>query len=112
MRLAGWIAKEAFGAADEVAGYAARAGRLSKADLTTDMVREFTELQGVMGGIYAREERLPEAVCKATAGCSVGSCAGCTGGPSFAGCYQTGKESPPPSCRYRLFCSTFAGGHC
>ena len=29
------------------------AARLAKADLTTDMVREFTELQGVMGGIYA-----------------------------------------------------------
>ena len=28
---------------------------------TTDMVREFTELQGTMGGIYAREEGLPEA---------------------------------------------------
>jgi glycyl-tRNA synthetase beta chain len=34
-------------------------------DLTTDMVREFTELQGTMGGIYAREEGLPEAVWKA-----------------------------------------------
>ena len=29
------------------------------------MVREFTELQGKMGGIYAREERLPEEVWKA-----------------------------------------------
>jgi glycyl-tRNA synthetase beta chain len=29
------------------------------------MVREFTELQGVMGGIYAREEGLPEEVWKA-----------------------------------------------
>ena len=29
------------------------------------MVREFTELQGTMGGIYAREEGLPEAVWKA-----------------------------------------------
>ena len=32
---------------------------------TTDMVREFTELQGTMGGIYAREEGLPEEVWKA-----------------------------------------------
>jgi glycyl-tRNA synthetase beta chain len=32
------------------------AASLAKADLTTDMVREFTSLQGVMGGIYAREE--------------------------------------------------------
>ena len=41
-----------------------RAG-CAKADLGTDLVREFTELQGTMGGIYAREEGLPEAVWKA-----------------------------------------------
>ena len=35
---------------------AAEAARLAKADLTTLMVREFTELQGVMGGIYLRAE--------------------------------------------------------
>jgi len=46
-------------------GAAERAGRLAKADLATDMVREFTELQGTMGGIYAREEGQPEAVWKA-----------------------------------------------
>ena len=39
--------------------------RLAKADLTTDMVREFTELQGMMGGIYAREDGLGEGVWKA-----------------------------------------------
>jgi len=44
---------------------AARAGRLCKADLATEMVRELTELQGTMGGIYAREDGLPEAVWKA-----------------------------------------------
>ena len=33
--------------------------------MTTDMVREFTELQGVMGGIYARVEGQPEDVWKA-----------------------------------------------
>jgi glycyl-tRNA synthetase beta chain len=64
-RLAGWIARNALGAGDETARHAAQAARLSKADLTTDMVREFTELQGTMGGIYAREERLPEEVWKA-----------------------------------------------
>ena len=37
----------------------------AKADLATDMVREFPELQGIMGGIYAREEGLPEEVWKA-----------------------------------------------
>jgi glycyl-tRNA synthetase beta chain len=64
-RLARWIAKEAFGASDQIAEYAARAARLAKADLTTDMVREFTELQGTMGGVYARVEGLPEEVWKA-----------------------------------------------
>jgi glycyl-tRNA synthetase beta chain len=64
-RLARWIARDAFGASDEAANQAAVAARLAKADLTTDMVREFTELQGTMGGIYAREEGQPEAVWKA-----------------------------------------------
>ena len=62
-RLAGYIAK-ALGQHDAEA-QASEAGLLSKADLATDMVREFTELQGTMGGIYAREEGRPEAVWKA-----------------------------------------------
>lgn len=41
------------------------AARLSKTDLVTRMVREFTDLQGVMGGLYARAEGYPEAVWKA-----------------------------------------------
>jgi glycyl-tRNA synthetase beta chain len=63
-KLARWLAEHAFGKPAE-ADDAAKAGRLAKADLTTDMVFEFTELQGTMGGIYAREERLPERVWKA-----------------------------------------------
>lgn len=35
------------------------AGRLAKADLTTGMVGEFPDLQGLMGGYYARREGLP-----------------------------------------------------
>ena len=35
---------------------AARAALLAKADLTSEMVGEFPELQGVMGGHYAREQ--------------------------------------------------------
>ena len=42
-----------------------RPARLCKADLATDMVRELTELQGTMGGIYAREDGRPEEVWKA-----------------------------------------------
>ncbi len=41
------------------------AARLSKADLTTRMVKEFTDLQGVVGGIYARREGYPDSVWKA-----------------------------------------------
>jgi len=63
-KLAGWIATDVFGRGD-VAGEAARAARLAKADLTSDMVFEFPELQGTMGGIYAREEGQPEPVWKA-----------------------------------------------
>ena len=36
--------------------YVMRAVRLCKCDLVTQMVREFTELQGVVGGLYAREQ--------------------------------------------------------
>jgi len=62
--LAAWIARDAF-QKPEAAAHAALGGRLAKADLATDMVREFTQLQGTMGGIYAREEGQPEAVWKA-----------------------------------------------
>ena len=62
--LAEWIARDAFGRDDLAAG-ARRAGLLCKADLATDMVRELTELQGTMGGIYAREEGQAEAIWKA-----------------------------------------------
>ena len=63
--LARWIAADALGQPAAVADQAELAGRLAKADLGTDMVRELTELQGTMGGIYAREEGQPEAVWKA-----------------------------------------------
>ncbi|MCI0721577.1 MAG: glycine--tRNA ligase subunit beta [Acidobacteria bacterium] len=42
-----------------------QAARLCKADLTTDMVKEFTDLQGIMGGLYARAEEHPTAVADA-----------------------------------------------
>ena len=63
-RLAEWMAGDALGRPD-LAAFAASAGRLAKCDLTTDMVFEFPELQGTMGGIYAREEKQPEQVWKA-----------------------------------------------
>ncbi|WP_458752469.1 glycine--tRNA ligase subunit beta [Sphingobium xenophagum] len=50
---------------DELANLAEQAARLCKADLVTEMVGEFPELQGVMGGYYARAEGLPDAVADA-----------------------------------------------
>ncbi|HEX9942950.1 MAG TPA: glycine--tRNA ligase subunit beta [Thermoanaerobaculia bacterium] len=44
---------------------AAEAARLLKVDLATEMVKEFTSLQGIMGGIYAREEGQPEEIWQA-----------------------------------------------
>jgi glycyl-tRNA synthetase beta chain len=41
------------------------AARLAKLDLPTHMVKEFTDLQGVVGGIYARREGYPDSVWKA-----------------------------------------------
>jgi len=41
------------------------AARLLKVDLTTEMVKEFTSLQGIMGGIYARGEGATEEVWQA-----------------------------------------------
>ena len=44
---------------------AARAAGLAKADLTTEMVKEFTDLQGLVGGLYARVQGEPEVVAQA-----------------------------------------------
>ncbi|MFH1965037.1 MAG: glycine--tRNA ligase subunit beta [Acidobacteriota bacterium] len=43
----------------------ATAALLSKADLTAEMVRELPELQGIMGGLYAREEGYSDDIWKA-----------------------------------------------
>ena len=55
-------AKDEFDVLDSKAQEAAL---LAKADLLTDMVGEFPELQGIMGGYYARHEGLRDGVAKA-----------------------------------------------
>jgi glycyl-tRNA synthetase beta chain len=45
--------------------HAKRAARLCKCDLTTDMVKEFTDLQGIVGGLYARAQGESEEVTQA-----------------------------------------------
>ena len=45
--------------------HAVRAAELLKCDLTTELVKEFTELQGVVGGLYACAQGEPEPVWQA-----------------------------------------------
>ena len=47
---------------DELAALADQSAMLAKADLVTDMVGEFPELQGIMGGYYAQHEGLVDDV--------------------------------------------------
>jgi glycyl-tRNA synthetase beta chain len=42
-----------------------QAARLAKTDLTTELVKEFTELQGIIGGLYARVQGMSETVADA-----------------------------------------------
>ncbi len=42
-----------------------QAARMAKCDLTTDLVKEFTELQGIIGGLSARRENLSESIATA-----------------------------------------------
>jgi glycyl-tRNA synthetase beta chain len=42
-----------------------QAVQLAKTDLTAELVKEFTELQGVIGGLYARAQGLPQGVADA-----------------------------------------------
>lgn len=74
-KLARWLVEEGIvgapvipvfaGTTAELADQAELAARLCKADLVTEMVGEFPELQGLMGGYYARAEGLPDAVADA-----------------------------------------------
>lgn len=63
-KLARWLVEEGIvkgASADD----AERAARLCKADLVTGMVGEFPELQGIMGGYYARAQSESDAVADA-----------------------------------------------
>src|ERR1017187_6462063 len=48
-------------------GVVHKAALLAKADLTTDLVKEFTELQGIVGGLYAKAQQLDPLLPAATA---------------------------------------------
>src|SRR4051812_3715378 len=59
------LAGELGRALDADEGTAIRAALLAKCDLTTDMVKEFTELQGVVGGLYAKAQNESDGVATA-----------------------------------------------
>jgi glycyl-tRNA synthetase beta chain len=63
-KLAEWLASEGIVPNCDPA-LARQAAELAKADLVTEMVGEFPELQGLMGGYYARAEGLDDAVADA-----------------------------------------------
>ena len=47
-------------------GVVHKAACLAKTDLTTELVKEFTELQGIVGGLYARVQQLDTSLPEAT----------------------------------------------
>ena len=65
--IARWLSEQWFnlGLAHSHVADADRATELAKCDLATEMVREFTELQGIVGGLYARAQGEPDEVADA-----------------------------------------------
>jgi len=65
--LARWLAEQLFsrGIHGARVADADRAAELSKCDLVTGMVREFSELQGIVGGLYAKSQGEPEEISSA-----------------------------------------------
>jgi glycyl-tRNA synthetase beta chain len=94
---------------EPAAGHALRAAKLAKCDLVTQMVREFPELQGAIGGAYARLDGEPEEVASALEEqyraaptgaaaaaliLSVADRADALAGYHYAGLRPTGSEDP------------------
>ena len=65
--IARWLSEQWFnlGMVEAHVADADRAAELAKCDLVTEMVKEFTELQGVVGGLYARAQGESEVVADA-----------------------------------------------
>jgi len=60
-RLASWLSEIVRQSGLKIRpGVVHKAALLAKTDLTTELVKEFTELQGVVGGLYARVQALDE----------------------------------------------------
>ena len=65
--VARWLAEQWYnlGMVQSHVADADRAAELAKCDLATEMVREFTELQGIVGGLYAKAQGEPDTVADA-----------------------------------------------
>jgi glycyl-tRNA synthetase beta chain len=65
--IARWLAEQWFnlGMLQAHVAESDRAAELAKCDLATEMVREFPELQGIVGGLYARAQGEPDEVADA-----------------------------------------------
>ena len=60
-RLASWLSETVKQSGMAIRpGVVHKAALLAKTDLTTELVKEFTELQGIVGGLYARVQQLDE----------------------------------------------------
>ncbi len=60
-RLASWLSEEVRQSGMAIRpGVVHKAALLAKSDLTTELVKEFTELQGIVGGLYARVQQLDD----------------------------------------------------
>jgi glycyl-tRNA synthetase beta chain len=60
-RMASWLAETVKQSGIAIRpGIVHKAAALAKTDLTTELVKEFTELQGIVGGLYARVQPLDE----------------------------------------------------
>ena len=60
-RLASWLSEIVKQSGMSIRpGIVHKAACLAKTDLTTELVKEFTELQGIVGGLYARVQELDE----------------------------------------------------
>ena len=60
-RMASWLAEMVKQSGMAIRpGVVHKAALLAKTDLTTELVKEFTELQGIVGGLYARVQQLDE----------------------------------------------------
>ena len=66
-RLCSWLSENLKQAGVAIRpGVVHKAACLAKTDLTTELVKEFTELQGIVGGLYARAQQLDPSLPEAT----------------------------------------------